>query len=180
AAAVCAEHGITAEPVSYETIRDALKRLGVGWRRAKTWITSPDPQYALKTAQNNGRDRLIGLAARHPAWVVGYADEVWWSRLAQPAMHAWGRCGCTPKRGPRTIHSPRLWPATGCCGPIRIGCCCALSRVAQSAASPPPFWPGGPTGSLRRASVYGCWCGTMLPGTSAERCGRGLGRITAR
>jgi hypothetical protein len=29
------------------------------------------------------------LAARHPDWVVGYADEVWWSRLAQPAMHAW-------------------------------------------------------------------------------------------
>ena len=28
AAAVCAEHGITAERVSYETIRDALKRLG--------------------------------------------------------------------------------------------------------------------------------------------------------
>jgi transposase len=48
AAAVCAEHGITAERVSYETIRDALKRLGVGWRRAKMWITSPDPQYALK------------------------------------------------------------------------------------------------------------------------------------
>src|SRR4051794_11874246 len=48
AAEVCAEHGITAERVSYETNRDALKRLGVGWRRAKTWITSPDPQYALK------------------------------------------------------------------------------------------------------------------------------------
>src|SRR3954468_18709654 len=48
AAEVCAEHGITAERVSYETIRDALKRLGVGWRRTKLWITSPDPQYALK------------------------------------------------------------------------------------------------------------------------------------
>ena len=48
AAAVCAEPGITAERVSLETIRDALKRLGVGWRRAKTWITSPDPQDALK------------------------------------------------------------------------------------------------------------------------------------
>src|ERR671912_99671 len=48
AAEVCAEHGITAERVSYETIRDALKRLGVGWRRAKPWITSPDPQSALK------------------------------------------------------------------------------------------------------------------------------------
>jgi hypothetical protein len=41
-------------------------------------------------AQKNGRDRLIGLAARHPDWVVGDVDEVWWSRLAQPAMHAWG------------------------------------------------------------------------------------------
>ena len=40
--------------------------------------------------QKNWRDRLIGLAARHPDWVVGYADEVWWSRLAQPTMHAWG------------------------------------------------------------------------------------------
>ena len=30
------------------------------------------------------------MAARHADWVVGYADEVWWSRLAQPAMHAWG------------------------------------------------------------------------------------------
>src|SRR5215208_3645197 len=38
AAEVCAEHGITAERVSLETIRDALQRLGVGWRRAKLWI----------------------------------------------------------------------------------------------------------------------------------------------
>src|SRR4051794_20167939 len=52
AAEVCAEHGITAERVSLETIRDALKRLGVGWRRAKTWITSPDPQYALKKTRS--------------------------------------------------------------------------------------------------------------------------------
>jgi len=41
-------------------------------------------------AQNNWRDRLIRVAARPAPWVVGYADEVWWSRLAQPAMHAWG------------------------------------------------------------------------------------------
>ena len=42
------------------------------------------------TRSKNWRDRLIGLAARHPDWVVGYADEVWWSRLAHPAMHTWG------------------------------------------------------------------------------------------
>ena len=25
----------------------------------------------------------------HPTWGLGFGDEVWWSRLAQPAMHAW-------------------------------------------------------------------------------------------
>jgi len=35
------------------------------------------------------RDRLIRLAARHPDWVLGYQDETWWSRLAQPTLHAW-------------------------------------------------------------------------------------------
>jgi hypothetical protein len=35
------------------------------------------------------RDRLIRWAATHPAWVLGFADETWWSRLARPALHAW-------------------------------------------------------------------------------------------
>ena len=25
----------------------------------------------------------------HPDWVVGFQDEVWWSRLARPDLHAW-------------------------------------------------------------------------------------------
>jgi transposase len=48
AAEVCAETGLTEGVVSDETIRQALIRLGVGWRRAKKWITSPDPEYARK------------------------------------------------------------------------------------------------------------------------------------
>jgi len=32
---------------------------------------------------------LIRLAAAHSDWVLGFADEVWWSRLAQPDLHAW-------------------------------------------------------------------------------------------
>jgi len=35
------------------------------------------------------RDRLIARAAAHPDWALGFADEVWWSRLAQPHLHAW-------------------------------------------------------------------------------------------
>jgi hypothetical protein len=29
------------------------------------------------------------LAAQHPDWVLGFADETWWSRLAHPALHSW-------------------------------------------------------------------------------------------
>ena len=48
AAQVCFEKGWTPRLVSGETIRLVLKRLGVGWKRAKHWLVSPDPQYARK------------------------------------------------------------------------------------------------------------------------------------
>src|SRR5947199_7244281 len=86
AADVAYERGLTAWRVSGETIRATLARMGVRWRRAKEWITSPDPEYARKKAR---RDRLIRLAQRHPDWLLGFEDEVWWSRLAHPALHTW-------------------------------------------------------------------------------------------
>jgi transposase len=42
--------GLTATRVTGETIRATLARLGIRWRRAKTWITSPDPAYAQKNS----------------------------------------------------------------------------------------------------------------------------------
>src|SRR3954447_12413746 len=48
AAEVARAEGITPRVMSRESIRRALKRLGVGWTRAKTWITSPDPAYLRK------------------------------------------------------------------------------------------------------------------------------------
>jgi hypothetical protein len=32
---------------------------------------------------------LIRLSEAHPDWVLGFQDEVWFSRLAQPHLHAW-------------------------------------------------------------------------------------------
>ncbi len=48
AAEVSFAQGITPRKVSGETIRAALAHLKVGWKRAKHWITSPDPAYARK------------------------------------------------------------------------------------------------------------------------------------
>jgi transposase len=54
AADVSHEQGLTPRRVSDEAIRLALARLGVGWRRAKHWITSPDPAYAAKKGDATG------------------------------------------------------------------------------------------------------------------------------
>ena len=48
AAQVCYEKGWTPRVLSGEAIRLVLQRLGVGWKRAKRWLVSPDPEYARK------------------------------------------------------------------------------------------------------------------------------------
>jgi Homeodomain-like domain-containing protein len=53
-AEVCHEKGWTPRVLSVEAVRLALKRLGVGWQRAKHWITSPDPAYAKKKSCGTG------------------------------------------------------------------------------------------------------------------------------
>jgi transposase len=45
---VCHDKGWTPRRLSGEAIRLVLQRLGVGWKRAKHWLVSPDPQYARK------------------------------------------------------------------------------------------------------------------------------------
>jgi hypothetical protein len=49
-AQVAHEQGLSASVLSAETIRQALLRLAVGWKRAKCWLTSPDPDHARKKA----------------------------------------------------------------------------------------------------------------------------------
>jgi len=48
AAQVCYAKGWTPRLLKGESIRLVLKRLGVGWKRAKHWLVSPDPEYARK------------------------------------------------------------------------------------------------------------------------------------
>jgi transposase len=53
-AEVAFAQGVTARRVSQETIRNVLARLGVRWKRAKHWITSPDPAYGRKKSSASG------------------------------------------------------------------------------------------------------------------------------
>ena len=53
-AEVCHEKAWTARVLSAEAIRKILRRLNVGWKRAKHWLTSPDPEYAEKKRRGTG------------------------------------------------------------------------------------------------------------------------------
>ncbi len=53
-------------------------------RRRGQFCPGPDP------APGQWRNYpLICLAFDHPTWALGFADEVWWSRFAQPNQHRW-------------------------------------------------------------------------------------------
>ena len=54
AAEVACAEGLTPTRVSDETVRATLARLGIRWRRAKAWITSPDPAYTQKNGGATG------------------------------------------------------------------------------------------------------------------------------
>ena len=60
AAEVSFARGLTPRLVSDEAIRVALRRLGVAWKRAKHWITSPDPAYARKKNGATGSSSGLG------------------------------------------------------------------------------------------------------------------------
>jgi transposase len=53
-AQVSFEQGLTTTLVSDESIRRVFKRLKINWKRAKHWITSPDPLYLQKKTHVTG------------------------------------------------------------------------------------------------------------------------------
>jgi len=130
AAEVSFEQGLTTNQVSIETIRQALKRLGVGWQRAKDWITSPDPHYAQKK-KTRCSDRT-GEALWLGGWPIW--DEVWWSRLSQPKLHSWSEQGEPLRLQERSKEKndliPKRSPVMGCFLRQMGVCTCALSQAA--------------------------------------------------
>lgn len=53
-AEVLFEEGKTPRRMAAETIRAAIRKNGINWKRAKDWITSPDAQYELKKNNESG------------------------------------------------------------------------------------------------------------------------------
>jgi len=71
AAEVSCAQGLTPRLVSDAAMRVALRRLGVSWKRAKHWLTSPDPAYARKKRTIRPKARIV-----FPLQVV---IMLWWT-----------------------------------------------------------------------------------------------------
>jgi DDE superfamily endonuclease len=104
------------------------------------------------------RDRLIRWAAAHPDWVLGCADETWWSRLARPALSTWAEADrplrlveqtvATPDPDPRALacyglvlaEADQVWlrvvdgrPVSAVTTPFLAWCCAKLAAQGKRA-----------------------------------------------
>lgn len=48
------DQGWLQQPVHRDTVSATLQRMGVTWKRAKSWISSPDEHYQMKKNEANG------------------------------------------------------------------------------------------------------------------------------
>jgi hypothetical protein len=101
------------------------------------------------------RDRLIQRALTHPTWALGFGDEVWWSRLAQPDQRCWAEAEDTPKL-------QELTPAPHDPAPKALACYGLLVRpgLAQADHMWLRFVTGRPVSAVTIAFL--AWCSARL------------------
>src|SRR5439155_214075 len=109
-------------------------------------------------AEKSARDRLIRLASTRPDWALGFEDEVWWSRLAAPALHSWAE----PDRPLRLVEQA---VAKDDPDPKALACYGLLARWAQPGGGWQEetwlrFVDGRPVSAL--TTQYLAWCAAKL------------------
>lgn len=94
------------------------------------------------------------LIQEHPEWALGFEDETWWSRFAQPPMHAWSEPHQTLKLVEKTPNPADREPkALACYGLL-------VRSYPQAAPAPEPGWlrfaDGNPNSQLTIDYLH--WC----------------------
>jgi len=102
-------------------------------------------------------------AATHPTWALGFEDEVWWSRLARPALHSWAAADQPLRLVEQAV-------AKDDPDPKALACYGLLVRGAAAAGEPEAIWlrfvDGRPV-SARTTAFLG-WCCAKLAAAGKE------------
>jgi hypothetical protein len=98
------------------------------------------------------------LVQTHPDWLLGFEDEVWWSRVTQPHLHAWTADGQPLRLVEQTVAKPRK-PSEG--DPTALACYGLLARWYPPDAPPQEaiwlrFVAGRPVSGI--TTQYLAWC----------------------
>lgn len=95
------------------------------------------------------------VVAAHPRWALGFVDEVWWSRLTQPAQHRW-------EPGPDMVRLHELALPKADAGPKALACYGLLVRGPQGpeASMWLRFVAGRPVSAVTTAFL--AWCAERL------------------
>jgi hypothetical protein len=115
-------------------------------------------------AKKSARDRLIRLARAHPTWALGFQDEVWWSRLASPALHSWAESDRPLRLVERAVASDDPDPnALACYGLL-------VRRAAPAGGWCEETWlrfaAGRPVSAV--TTEYLAWCCARLAAAGCE------------
>jgi len=96
---------------------------------------------------------LIRLVASHPEWALGFQDEVWWSRLARPSLHAWAEEG-------RPLRLVELSVEKADPDPKAVACYGLLLRGGAEAGAADAMWlrfvDGRPISAI--TTPFLAWC----------------------
>ena len=97
----------------------------------------------------------MARARTQPTWALGFGDEVWWSRLAQPNQHCWTDTEVTPKL-------QELTPATEDTDPTALACYGLLVRPEPQQADQMwlRFVAGRPVSAV--TIDFLAWCSAQL------------------
>lgn len=95
------------------------------------------------------------MAEQHPDWALGFADETWWSRLAQPHLHSWA----DPDDGPLRLVEQELPKEDA--DPKALACYGVLLRqVGQGERTWLRFVDGRPVSAITEQFLEWC-CGQL-------------------
>jgi transposase len=108
--------------------------------------------------EKSARDRLIRLALTHPAWALGFEDEVWWSRLARPALHSWAEADQPLRLVEQTVAKNDPDPKALACYGLLVRSAASTGRWEEQAWL--RFVTGRPVSA--RTIEFLAWCCTKL------------------
>ena len=73
----------------------------------------------------------MALANRHPEYALGFEDEVWWSRVTQPSLHAWADEGEVLRLVEQTVAKDDPDPKALACYGLLVSCPAAPATLPE-------------------------------------------------